>query len=452
MSAMLPVATRRARTSVLGPWAFPALAASAFLPYVAKGVGLRVENALGAGLAVLALATLSVRGRLARAFVPPLLLSTALFGLVVVATVAWQNDPQYLKVGIGRFDHYFRPVSILLVAAVAFHGTDRAARERTLVHTIRALLIGTTFNTLLQIAMALGANVDWLLNPFRPGSSVYLDVSVAELSADNNRFTGVFNQPIEQGLVYALALLACVYAWRNGGLSRLELLLGAGLVFVGGVLGISKVFLLGGVPVAVALAVAQGGIRPRHILGAIAAIAVTALGGWLVFSRWSGGEQTLDLLKMLVDPERAMYAITGGRVSGAPISEELIISQMLIAFRQSPLFGVGTASGILLQDNEYVMTLAECGLAGIGLLLARLVAMTTPLIRASRRDPVTPLFVALILVTVGGAFGGPITGIPRSGTVLWTLYAVAGAVLAAERKPGRSPVSAEEPQPRFAAP
>jgi len=388
-----------------------------------------------------------VRGRLSRAFVAPLLLSIALFALVVLATVAWQNDPRYLKVGVGRFDHYFRPVSILLVAAVAFHGRDRASRERTLVHTIRALLVGTTLNTLLQIAAAVGTDVEWLLGPFRPGASVYLDVSVAELAAGNNRFTGVFNQPIEQGLVYAFALLGCVYVWRNGGLSRLELLVGSGFVFVGGVLGISKVFLLGGIPVALALAVAQGGLRPRHVLGAVVALALMAFGGWLVFSRWEGGAMVLALLQMLVDPERALYAVTGGRVGTVSLGEELIISQMLLAFRRSPLFGVGTASGILFQDNEYVMTLAECGLAGFALLLARTVAMAAPLARASRRDPVLPLFVALIVVTVGGALGGPITGIPRSGTVLWTMYAVAGAVLAAGCRTltPRPPVAASAP-------
>ena len=418
--------------SLLGPWTMPALVVSAFLPYLHKGTGLRVENALGAALAVVALCTLLVRARLERALVLPLILCTALFVQVVLATTLGENDPVYLKSGIGRFDHYFRPVSVLLVAAVAFHGVGRDGRERALQQSLRVLLVGTSVNALLQLGTLTGS-IGNLLDPFRPGTGPSLEVTVAELAALNNRFSGIFNQPVEHGLVYAVALLGCVYLWRRGGISPLALLVAVALLFVGGVLAFSKVFLLGGVPVAIVMALTQGGLRPKHLLGTLAAVAVLGAIAAVVLSRWEGAEAVFALGRMLADPERLLYALSGGRVGNTEVGEEVLVQHMLTAFRQSPLFGVGTATGLLLQDNEYTMTLAECGLVGLLLLLGRAVAMLLPAAGARWRDPALPLFVAIIVVTVGGAMGGPVSGIPRSGTVLWVFYALTALVLAAPR-------------------
>jgi hypothetical protein len=419
---LVAIAQSAPRTRRLfGPGAFPVLTLSSFLPYLHKGTGLRYENLIGAGLAVLALGGLLLRGRLQRVFLPTLLLSTALFALVVASTILGSNAPGMLKTGIGRWDHYFRPVSILMIAAVAYHGATAEERERAFRYSIWVLLAGISINTLLQVGQVL-TDVSAILDPFLPDASA--GWTVASMAAGNSRLTGLFNQPLEHGLVSGVALLACVYCWRNGGVHPLLLLVAVMLVFVGGLLALSKVFLLGAVPVALLLAIAQGGIRPRHVVGALAALATMAGAATLLFSRWAGAQSVYALLRMLGDPEMVLLAVSGGRLGyeGAA-NQEFIVAHALAAFHSSPLFGVGTASGATLQDNEYLMTLAECGLAGLLLLLARLAAMLLPLLGPGWRHPAAPFFVAIALMAAGGGMGGPVSGIPRSGTILWVFFA-----------------------------
>jgi hypothetical protein len=408
------------------------LCVSAFLPYMSKGLGIRVENLLGAGLALLACVIMLMRGRLTEGVVPPLVLSIALFLHVVAATLLGPFDASLLKAGLGRFDHYFRPVSVLLVAAVAFHDTTRVEREQALRRSIVALLTCVSLNTLVQIASVF-TDVTGIIDPFMPDASQ--GWTVASTAAANLRFTGIFNQPLEHGLVYSVALLTCVYAWRTGGVPRRLLLAGTAATFIGGVLALSKVFLLGGLPVSLLLVVAQGGIRRRQLLGAALGIAVTAAAARVVFSRWGGFQSVLHLVEMLGDPGTVLYAVSGGRVGSSRMGEEYIVEHALAAYRASPLFGVGTASGATLQDNEYLMTLAECGLIGVGMLLLRLMSMAAPLRKLQRPTPAALLLVAIVLLALGGGMGGPVSGIPRSGTILWVFYAQAALIVGAPTTP-----------------
>ena len=406
---------------LFGPGIFPVLAVSAFLPYLHKGTGLRYENLIGSVLALAALGIVLVRGRLQKVFIPTLLLSTALFALVIASTVLGPTAPGMLKSGLGRWDHYSRPVAILLVAAVAYHGSTHEELEHAFQRSIWILLLGVSLNGLLQCAQ-MATDVSAILNPFLPDASA--GWTVASVSAANNRLTGIFNQPLEHGLVYGVALLSCVYCWRNGRVSPLMLLTSTILIFVGGLLAFSKVFLVVAVPLAVLQALVQGGVRLRHIAGAIIGVAAVAVAASILLTQWAGAEAVYALFRMLGDPQMILLALSGGRLGKeGNLGQEIIVANTLAAFRQSPLFGVGTASGAILRDNEYLMTLAECGIVGIFFLFARFAALLLPLVGRGWRHPAAPFFASLVLLAFIGGQGGPVSGIPRSGTILWVFLA-----------------------------
>jgi hypothetical protein len=93
---------------------------------------------------------------------------------------------------------------------------------------------------------------------------------VAANAASDGRYTGIFNQPAEAGIAYGVALLLLTWLARTREWKPFSVTCAAALVITGGVLTVSKVFLLCAAPVAV-LTVLRGRARIR--------VAVTAGAG-----------------------------------------------------------------------------------------------------------------------------------------------------------------------------
>jgi hypothetical protein len=63
-------------------------------------------------------------------------------------------------------------------------------------------------------------------------------------SQDVGRYTGIFNQPIEAGIFYSVALIGAIHAYRYGKMSRVVLLAAMALIVFGGSASLSKNFIV----------------------------------------------------------------------------------------------------------------------------------------------------------------------------------------------------------------
>jgi len=405
-------------------WLLPLLLVSAFLPYISKGAGIRVENLLGALAATWAGAVVLQRGRVRRAYAPLELLTAAILVVVVCSTVFSAGDATGLKSSIGRLDHYLRPLAVLLVADASLAHLDAENVDRLFVACGKLLLAALFLNTLVQFA-SLFFDIEPYVIAFRPSAGDATDMlTVAEMAAQNGRLVGIFNQPLEHGTAYAVGFLVWVELWRRRALSNITAL-GAGVgVFVGGVLALSKVFLLGGLPLGILLLL-SGGVRLVMVLRVMlfAGLLVPAL-AWLL-REWAGAESLLGLIGWLQDPKMLAYGLSGGRLGLAgSVGEEYLVLKTLRLFQQAPISGVGISGAGAIGDNEYLIALGEGGMVLLLLVLARQWLVVASSLRRWSTSPEARLLLSIGCVLIMGGMGGPVSGIPRCGTVLWVFIAL----------------------------
>ena len=221
-------------------------------------------------------------------------------------------------------------------------------------------------NTILAICQAMALNVNSFLAYFWTSSlSEEYGISVASrVLSGRNRFTGIFNQPFECGLLYSIGLLLCVY--RHKILKTLDLanmVVLAGII-VGGFIGLSKVFILGGIPLSTA-----------YFLGRVKSVAflkkflfLVALGIFLLVvllnineKAWQGASAIKLLFRLAADSAQdrsALELYSAGRYGG---ERNYIAHAFAKIWEISPFFGVGFGNIGVVLDNAYIVMYKQGG-------------------------------------------------------------------------------------------
>jgi hypothetical protein len=400
----------------------PLLVLSAFLPYLDKEAGIRVENLLGAVLGSWAGAVILYSGRLNRSV---FVLQAVTLGslLLAVCITVLAGGAGEVKVSVGRIDHYLRPLSVVSIAGITVGRCAPEERDRVFLWCARILLFGLVCNTVVQVT-SLFLDIEPFVGPFRPAPGGGLEHSVAEAAAQNGRLVGIFNQPLEHGAAYAAGLLVWIELWRRRALGTIPEVVGGTAILIGGVLGFSKVFLLGGIPFGMILFFSNG-VRLRD-LGRLAFALVTVV-PTLSFSiaNWRGAEGLALFFGSVLSSNTVVYAVSGGRLGVASsLGEEYLISRVMVAFRSSPITGIGLGAAQGLGDNEYLLSLAEGGLLLLTFIFLRQALVILPALPRIMHDPEARLLLGLGGVLVLGGMGGPVSGIPRCGTLLWVFISL----------------------------
>jgi hypothetical protein len=206
-------------------------------------------------------------------------------------------------------------------------------------------------------------------------------------------------------------------------------------LLLGGVLAVSKVFLLGGLPLFLLYSIPTRPIgRSLNwrlvICGVMSAVLAAGIMG-----QWSG----LGYLFRLFHPEdfdgdgepNLVSFYTSGRLGH---NEAFINQEFTRTWEEAPLCGWGFAAQTLL-DNGYLEFFVQGGavalggylilLAGIGLLAFQ---------EFSKRSEEGRLLLLLWIFILGAALGGPVLTINRFSTVFWVLLVVLYSVVDARRR------------------
>lgn len=290
-------ATARARR---GSLLIPLLVVAAFGPYVTI-TGARTEQIAAYGLAVVLLPLTLPFVRLSPALVAT---GVAWLALTGVALVGALDTPTVVTGWLQRgafagLDNLLLPIAVvLIVAALLGLGMDPNLALR------RAGFV-------LVVAMLINVGAAWMQtrgSMFTSWWGTNDEQSVALNALANGRFGGLINQPAEAGLLYGMAMLAALYLWpHRSGL----LILTLSVLSLGGVLSVSKVFLLVAVPLmGLWLLRTTAGRGRRFALLGVLAVALTAAVGSGYLASWPGVGQ----LRALIPGQGALLqTLSGGR-------------------------------------------------------------------------------------------------------------------------------------------
>jgi hypothetical protein len=255
-------------------------------------------------------------------------------------------------------------------------------------------------------------DISGILGPWVRGG----DESVWASALAIGRFTGVFNQPLEAGTFYSVALFGTIYLASRPGRHRALLAIAMLCILAGGLLSLSKNFVVLGLGVGVILAIALRVIRLSTAIF-VSAGGMTAIG----IGIWRLNEAYATSLLDLLDSGGLILALTAGRFGG----EETDVGQLFAALysRSNWLTGFGLGAHLPL-DNGYLEYFYQGGvlaILGYGIWMAILLAGAGQAMKSAEGK----LLAALLTFVAAASLGGPVITANRANVALLALMVTA---------------------------
>jgi hypothetical protein len=434
ISRLRPV--KREDTGRLGRFTAALLVVASFGPYVVGG--LRTEQLAFYGLlgtiGFVRLAWLAVPRLPSRALLLLVYWITYL-AIAVIVSIGPPPPARWLPGSLlAGVDNLAGPIAVLLVV---WSTVSTAGAQRTLELAAKLTAWLMAANGVLAVVMT-RVDLSAVLRPFWASSGA--DGTVAANAAGLGRYCGVFNQPAEAGLAYGLAGLCAWYVWRDKP-KRMYLLLIP--IVLGGLISVSKIFILGGLPLILWLVWRNRKTGARISLLFITAGLVLGLAQSGFADQWSGLQY---LTRLLSPPDNgsALGFLTAGRL-GSGSSLAGVFSEV---HRVSPWWGFGAPGLQVAYDNGWTEAYVVAGVAGLVLYTLILLVLW----RIGRADPDRErrtLVTCVAILAAGGSLGVPALTANRASTLLWLIVALAVVAAAADAvRSDRQPLGAVADQAR----
>jgi len=402
---------------------FSVLIASAFGPYVVAGAGIRTEHALI--YPCVAIFLMSSRWSIVWPKSITVLFTVLAIEMGWLAVVTFIiglgsniDAPPTLKV-VSHFENVVQPLAVIVLVMLIYQKHPRQINRALLNKVALTIILLLVCNTIVAGA-SIFVDLAGVMDPFY-ASSAFSPDSAWQDHMVMDRYTGIYNMPFVSGVSYSLGILLWAYRVRiAGSIGSIDLMLLIGLA-LGGLLSVSKVFIIGGVLVFLVY------LRPLNIITnsfrsaalSIIAISVTLLVG----VPWLGSLEDIETF------DRVMQYLTAWQNSDDLLAvytanrlvpgESIIIPLFVEAWQEAPVAGFGLAASTML-DNGYLEAFYQGGLIA---LLAYLTGLAIIVGRGwqlwSARIEEGRLLIAIGVLVIGANIGATATSANRFSVLLW---------------------------------
>ena len=247
----------------------------------------------------------------------------------------------------------------------------------------------------------------------------------AVVSLSNGRVTGLFNLPAEAGIGYSLGAFAAVYllARSRSAAGRIILLVSLVIITVGGLISVSKIFILVGIPAAIIQLLCTRVAVNKLLLIVLSPPLVALFVIRPLSGQWGGSsnfEIFLDNLKSR--PRGTLNTFTAGRWGHDP--QGSVLPSWSKVLHISPWFGLGAGGNVgAPYDSVWLQVICVGGLVGVGLAVCVMLILLWRLLsrRPARPPEVQALGRSLVFLVIFGSFGMTILTANRVAVCLWLL-------------------------------
>jgi hypothetical protein len=404
--------------NILSGGLLPLLVVAAFGPYILPRMGIRLEQMLIYTVFPLALGSLFLKRR-------TILNHTRIIWLyaVLLLIFLWMLFSTVLLPGnvistaklVSHLENFFQPIAIITIMAAVIEIKGRERNERLLARIIRAFMIMLAINSLV-IAVSAVFDLTPLLKLFwGPGEAAR--GTVAERALSNARFTGIFNQPMESGLMYSFGLFIWFYLGihrkEKMSLARFGLLI---MLALGGISSGSKIFLLGGLPLFLFYVIIYRKFASIFINRRILLLEVFVAAMLIAFFVSFPGIRHLVRVLASSDVRNLLVRVTGGRFGS---SDSLLTTLYTAVVSGSPITGFGVASYTVF-DSAYLEYLVQGGYVAL-LFYLSIIATLIWQSATSRLKANRVFFFIISVFVIGAGFGAPIITMNRFTVVFWII-------------------------------
>ncbi len=400
-----------------------AVTASAFGPYLQGSI--RTEQ-LAVYLSLSLSLVLALTSRNTTRFSPH---PWPVLGLLIIILVAAAISATQLRkssfLGEGNLlaglDNLALPIAVVIVA---WQWRCVLSRFEILRAAAVVTVTAMTLNAVIAVAQWQGLLSEEFLRAFwvGGGDAALADnfASVAANAADNSRYSGLFNQPAEAGIAYAIALMLLIWLALNLGERRRVLratttALCSTLLIVGGVITISKVFMVAA-PLSV-LVFTVVALRGRQVAAVLSTsfVGIMLAGVYLSDSQWYGSD---SVAQFYGDGLLSSDFLTGGGRYG---TESSLAGTWEYLWQTHPILGVGLSGIDSSYDSLWIAAMVYAGLVGV---LCTMALFTVLIFRWFRSAEFLPrsdrgLSAALLVIAIGASLGIPSITANRVSTLWW---------------------------------
>jgi len=393
---------------------------SVFGPYVTGSA--RTEQVVVFASFVLVLVVGWPRIAQSRQFAPAPMLTAwiGMYTIMLIATAFRAFDPGFY--GSQPPSHALAdcllPVALMTLTWFWTIRTDSISLIRAVAPVAVAGMCVNTVIEVLQLRAKTAAIVGFLPHFWVAAPSIG---SVAANAAGDNRFTGIFDQPAEAGIAYGLAIFFLTWMARRRVICSARLVtLTAILLVVGGVLTLSKVFLLGAVPLAM-ITVLRDSARIKVLFTAVCTTAGLGLAGSTgILPGWQ--PEVAGLVRLLRPGNSIAAEYTAGRYGtaggGVPVVSDVL--------RFSPWAGFGSGGLNVPYDSLWIQTLILSGVLGVLLVASGLAMLAFRWLQLRRLMEVPEWHLAgsAVALAIGASLGIPSLTANRASTLRWLIIGV----------------------------
>lgn len=397
---------------------------SAFGPYLSKLFGIRLEHVVIYPLFIITFIyfILTPRGWL----IP---FSIQFFLLSFLFATGWTLLVSYLRLEhlsalkiMAGLENYIQPIALVFVLSRLFGNINRQEKEETLKRSCFFIFMLLTINSFFSAA-EIFVNT-WPVVQYFVREETGTGISVWKNAVSMGRYCGIFNQPLEAGLAYSIGLASWIYwAQVTPEKSFLKKAIFLSAIIIGGSLSVSKVFLIGGIPVCFVYALWNKNIKaflkPKFCLMAFFSLAFFVMFAAWGFGKWSGTTFFLRLFQLSPSSNDLLSFYTAGRLG---YSESGVSTLFRETLRIAPIqgFGFGGYDGAL--DNGYLEFFVQGGIIGLIIYLFVLISFLFHGFRYySKTKKECRFLLVLMVIVIGAGLGAPVLTINRTSIFLWVL-------------------------------
>ncbi|MEK2458012.1 hypothetical protein [Tetragenococcus halophilus] len=240
--------------------------------------------------------------------------------------------------------------------------------------------------------------------------------SVALRALTNGRYSGIFNQPMEAGTIYSIGLFCWYYLLKIKKQLKIGDFLALMFLTLGGLLSVSKVFLVIGFPMFLLVMLINKTFY-RHFIKVLSWTILFAIITLQLLVVWKGGEY---LLRFWKPGQNLTTLVTAGRF-GENSQQKLLFNSVI---EHNYLLGGGYGFSNV-YDSLYFYFFSIGGIVGLILLLILYLSFFKQIInqlKNSRNETIILLLLFFFIIMAG--FGAPVLVLNRVDIVLWLLITI----------------------------
>lgn len=368
-----------------------------FLPYIPGGNGLRIEHLLVYFIFLFLLLNGKITGVRIRPYSSILFLYTLILIHTCISSVV--NQVELDLRFLANIENYVETFILFLIfnALIFMRGyfnMERMIRINRLFHLLLAA------NTILILFEIFTPYAEIVIQYYVPEASDELRFDTSSMG----RYTGVFDLVFASGFAYSLGLITWVYNFvktrNHNSLNQVALLV---LILIGGLASVSKVFFLGGIPIAVWTFIRLGRIQRKILLTIYGSIAIALLLPYFV-KDWQGYNLFEDFWTRFVKGS-AIDTLSSGRLGNQDGIYSMVLNRDVNFF-----FGKGFTMGDLpFFDSEHVQFYYQGGIVAFVaylLIMLKNFSLWSTLDRGFKNEKV--VLLGILILGLMTAFGGPV--------------------------------------------